>query len=1206
MIKPSDGMPDSNGNSAGGAPESGSHVVANPGDDPKFSARFKEFRATSLAVDHRTGVLVLFMFITVVGLFAYRVIPRESFPEMQIPMIAVNTIYPGVTPDDIESLITRPLEDELSTISDIEDLTSTSVEGFSSVVAEFEATVDLEGALQKVREKVDLARPELPAEAEDPTIIEFNFSEMPIMQVNLSGQYGLVRLKELGEEMQDRVEQIPGVLRVDVRGGLEREVRVDVHLDRLQFYGLEIQDVIEAIRDEHVNIPGGAIDVGPLEYLVRVDGEFEDPMVIQDLVVATEDGRPIYVRDIADVDFGFQDRTTFARLDADPVVTLDVLKRSGENIIETSDLVKATIREMEPLLPPTTVVKITSDMSFQIDTMVSSLENNIISGLILIVVVLLFFLGAGNSVFVAISIPTSMLLSFAILQLLGITLNMVVLFSLILALGMLVDNAIVVVENIYRYVEEGWDRRAAAKKATGEVAMPVIVATATTLAAFAPLLFWPGQVGEFMQYMPSTLIVTLSSSLFVALVIIPTLCAMFLRLEDDPAPPLRPAARWTMIGVTVLAGIAIGINNPLMVGLLAGTVVALYGLHHFLLRDMAARFQAVRLPQLLTLYERALNMALAHRAILLVGSLVGLVGTAGLFYRFNAGVEFFAEDMPPNEILVDVELPVGSSPEATDAIARRLEEDIRVFSGMSDAESVVSTIGGSGGGGNPMETGASGPNAGRVTVSMIEFGKRQRDSQDLLNQMQAGLGGDIAGANIKVDQMVMGPAQGNPVNIELVGEDPAILQVLSDRVLAILEGDPVYGKLVGLESDLDAARPELSVSVDREKAALYGVSSRDVGMAIRGAIQGIEAAKYRTGNDEYDIVVRLAEEYRGELGSLRNLTVMNEGTQIPLLSVASWEVRDGYGSIRRRNQQRMATISSDVRTGLNNNRVLMEVQGVLADFTANELPVGYQLQYTGQSEEQADAQAFLQTAFLGAVMLIGLILVIQFNSVVKPVIILTSVFMSTAGVALGLLVFRMPFGIIMTGVGIISLAGIVVNNAIVLIDYVEILRKRDGLGRREALIRGGAVRFRPVILTAVTTALGLIPLAIGLNFDFFGLYSRLEPEFYWGGEQAAMWGPMAIAVIIGILFATFLTLILVPVLYSVVDDTSDFFKRNFTHGGMGQTEDLGSGATSGGASSPESGGIAEPGPADPIGVPQAFSGVHPKDAGPSGLVPQPE
>ena len=1153
MIKPTDGMSDSNGTSPGEGRNEGARNslgTAEQRRDPGFLARFKEFRPTSLAVDHQTSVLVLFAFITIAGLLAYRAIPRESFPEVELPMIAVNTLYPGVTPADIESLVTRPLEDELSTISDIRDLTSTSVEGYSSIVAEFEATIDIEAALQKVREKVDLARPELPAEAEEPTIVEFNFSQMPIMQVNLSGQYGLVRLKELGEEMRDRIEQLPEVLRVDIRGGLEREVKVDVHLDRLQFYGLQIQDVIDAIRAENVNIPGGSIDVGPLQYLVRVAGEFEDPMIIQDLIIDTEDGRPIYVRDIADVEFGFQERTSYARLDEDPVVTLDVLKRTGENIIGTSELVKAAIEDMAAILPPTTVVKVTSDQSVQIDTMVSSLENNIISGLILIIGVLLFFLGVGNSVFVAISIPTSMLLSFTILQLQGITLNMVVLFSLILALGMLVDNAIVVVENIYRYVEEGWDRRTAAKKATGEVAMPVIAATATTLAAFAPLLFWPGQMGEFMKFMPSTLIVALASSLFVALVIVPTLCAMFLRLEDDPAPPLRPAARWTMVGLAALIAIAVGIRNPLMVGLLAATVAGVFALHALLLRQMSIRFQTVWLPKILTQYERKLRLALDHRGVLIVGSIVGLIATVGLFSRFNAGVELFPEDMPPTQILIDMELPVGSTPEATDAIARRLEEDIKVLPGMEEAESVVVTVGGSGGGGgNPMGGGASGPNAGRVTVSMIEFGKQELDSKELLTRMQATLGQDIAGADVKVDQLAQGPAQGSPVNIELVGEDPEVLQALSDRALEILESDPVYGRLVGLESNLDAARPELAVSVDREKAALYGVSSRDVGMSIRGAIQGIEAAKYRTGNDEYDIVVRLAEQYRGDLESLRDLTVMNEGIQIPLLSVADWEVTDGYGSIQRKNQRRMATISSDVRAGLNSNQVLQEVQAVLASFTAEEIPPGYELQYTGMSEEQAEAQEFLASAFLGAVMLIGLILVSQFNSVVKPVIILMSVFMSTAGVFLGLLVFRMPFGIIMTGVGIISLAGIVVNNAIVLVDYVEILRTRDGLDRREALIRAGHVRFRPVILTAVTTALGLIPLAVGLNFDFFGLYTRLQPELYWGGEQAAMWGPMAIAVIIGILFATFLTLVLVPVLYSVVDDASDFFKRNFTQSG---------------------------------------------------------
>ncbi len=497
--------------------------VAAPPTDPEELARYKEFGITSFAVDHFTSVAVLLVILTITGLTSYFATSKESFPEIEIPMIAVNTMYPGVAPEDIESLVTRKVEDELATIPDLKEITSSSGEGFSSVVAEFETTVDLEDALQRVRERVDLARAELPDDAEEPQIVEFDVTQVPILQVNLSGEYDLVRLKEVAEELQDRLETIPQVLRVDLRGGLEREVRVDVDLRRLQYYGLAFQDVIDAIRRENVTIPGGAIDVGDSKYLVRVDGEFEDPAVIDELVVTTFDGRPVYVRDVADVDFGFADRENYARLDEVNVVTLDVLKRSGRNVIETSDRVKEILAEMSPDLPPTTIAKITSDQSRDIRMMVSSLENNIISGLILIIAVLLFFLGLTNSAFVAVAIPGSMLLSFILLRAIGSTLNMVTLFALILALGMLVDNAIVVVENIYRYMEQGWERSLAAKKATGEVAMPVIAATATTLAAFAPMLFWPGTTGEFMAYLPSTLIITLSSSLFMALVIIPAL-----------------------------------------------------------------------------------------------------------------------------------------------------------------------------------------------------------------------------------------------------------------------------------------------------------------------------------------------------------------------------------------------------------------------------------------------------------------------------------------------------------------------------------------------------------------------------------------------------------------------------------------------------------------------------------------------------------
>jgi len=1174
-----------------------------PPTDEKTLERYKEFSATSFAVDHTTSVLVLLFIIGLMGTFAYQATPKESFPELPIPMLAVNTVYPGVSPADIESQITRVLEEDLSTISELKDLTSTSIEGYSSIIAEFETSVNLDEALQKVREKVDLSKPDLPQDAEEPTIVEFNFSEVPIMQVNLSGEYGLVRLKELAEELQDRLETLPGVLRADLRGGLEREVKVDVDLAKLQYYGVALKDVIEAVQNENVNIPGGSIDVGDTKYLVRVDGEFEDPQLIEDVVVLVTEGRPIYVRDIATVDFGFAERENFARMDGVAVVTLDVVKRSGQNIIETAEAVKAHIAEMTPLFPPTTQVSITADMSEDIDIMVSSLENNIISGLILIVGVLLFFLGAGTSVFVAISIPASMFLSFMILKVMGISMNMIVLFSLILALGMLVDNAIVVVENIYRYLEEGWDRKIAAKKATGEVAVPVIAATATTLAAFGPLLFWPGEIGEFMGYLPKTLIVTLSSSLFVALVIIPTLCGMFMRLDSTPRKPLRPAMRWLLIGSAALVVLMIAGANPLSAGLLTATFVGLWALYHFVLKRASHGFQHGFLPRVMKAYEGSLEWALSHRFILLAATVVAFVATGASFVMFRTGIEYFPESMPPPQLLVDVETPVGTRAAVTDSIVKRIEEELNSIGGQGDWESVVAITGSGGQGGNPMGGGPTGPEGGRLSISLVDFQDRERDAFETLAEMQATIGTQIAGAKISVDKVQDGPPQGAPVSIEIVGEDPERLKELSTELLDILEAAPVYRMLVGLESDLDDARPELSVTVDREKAALYDLNTLEVGRAIRGAINGVEAAKYRTGNDEYDIVVRLAEPYRQELEGLRELTVMAEGgIQVPLVSVADWTVEEGAGAIRRKDQTRMATITSDAAAGYANNTVMAEVQATLAPFEA-ALPPGYTMRYTGQSQEQDEAQAFLSGAFLTALMFIGFILISQFNSVVKPIIILTSVIMSTMGVLIGLMIFRMPFGIINTGVGIISLAGIVVNNAIILIDYIDVLRERDGLNLHDALIQGGKTRFRPVVLTALTTALGLVPLAVGLNFDFFGLYGSLNPELYWGGEQAAWWGPMAVAIIAGILFSTFLTLLLVPVMYSLVEDATIFIRRHFMN-----TEESDPGSRIGAELVPDAHDIYTP-PTSVVGPEPAGARRDPLDGTsfvPPGLDPQPE
>lgn len=1125
----------------------------------KAGREFKEFGPTSFAVDHPTSVLVLLAIILIAGLYSYVTVPKESQPDIEIPNVAINTMYAGVSPEDIESLITRPIEEEINKISDVKTLTSRSVEGFSSINVEFEAGMDMTEALQQVREKVDIAKPELPPAAEEPAILEFSFENFPILQVNLAGEYSLVRLKQLAEDMQDRIEQIPSVLSVSLSGGLEREVQVNVDLPKLKFYGVSFEDVIDAIADENITIPGGTIDVGDFKYLVRVPGEYEATDLIQDIIVSEAGEIPVYIRDIATVDFGFQERDSYARLNGKPVVTLSVSKRTGQNIIETSEAVRAVVTDMEPGFPPTTEISITSDAARNVRMMVSSLENNIISGLILVVTVLLFSLGVRNASFVGVAIPLSMFLSFSVIQMLGMTMNMIVLFSLILALGMLVDNAVVIVENIYRYREHGYDAPTAAKLATGEVSMPVIAATATTLAAFAPMLFWPGMIGEFMSFLPRTLIITLSSSLFVGLIINPTLCSIFMRLPGEPRVMLTREFRFALWGLFALFLILWLIIQPLTAILLGLTALGLWWLNHHVLEPVGSWVRDTSMPITLSRYERVLRWSLGHRWRVLGGTGLTLVFSIGLFVVFNAGIELFPEDIPPETVWVQVEAPTGTRADVTDTYTQRLERDLAEYASRSDFESIVATTG--------IKLGTFGNETGEhfatIAVNLKDFQDRDVDAFETLEWMRSEIGTDVAGAAIKVDKPSNGPQSGLPVTIEIAGEDVDQLRTLGERAVQILSNAPVAPKLDGLESDLSDARPELEVDVDREYAKLFGLTTSKIGRTVRTAINGTDASKFRDGEDEYDIVVRLAEAYRQDLSSLDDLTIVTEmGEQIPLPAVATWRIEESPSGINRKDLNRVVTVSADVRAGYNANAVLEEVQETLDGFVAG-MPPGYRIRYAGQQQDQEESQDFLMGAFIMAVFLIGMILVSQFDSVFKPVIILSTVLLSTIGVLIGLVVFRMPFGIIMTGVGVISLAGIVVNNAIVLMDYIRILRDRDGLTEHESLVVGGVTRFRPVILTAITTIMGLVPLAIGLNFDFEGLYARLSPDVYWGGVQAAWWGPMAVAVIAGLAFATFLTLVLVPVMYSLVDDLTHFVRRHVTKEGKADELGLDSGQEEG-------------------------------------------
>jgi multidrug efflux pump subunit AcrB len=1084
--------------------------------------------------------MVLVALVAIMGTISYLTIPKESFPNITVPNIFIVTLYPGVSPEDMESLVTRKLEDELGNISEIKEMTSTSTEGYSSVVLEFDTGIDIEEALQKVREKVDLAKAELPEDAEEPLVQEVNLSEFPIMQINLSGDYDLEILKDIAEDLQDKIEAIPTVLGVDLTGGLEREVQVDVDLAKLKYYNLSFGDIIGAISAENVTIPGGDISVGTKSFLLRVPGQYQETAPIEDVVLKVNEGKPIYLRDIANVTFGFKERETYSTLDESPVITLGVKKRTGENILETYDRVSAILDDALPTLPPTTTYKSTNDQSKDVKNMVSSLENNIISGLILVIGVLLFFLGVRNASFVGISIPLSMFLSFIILSALGITMNMIVLFSLILALGMLVDNAIVVVENIYRYLEEGYDNFESAKKGTGEVAGPIIAGTATTLAAFFPMIFWPGTVGEFMGYLPKTLIITLSSSLFVGLIINPVICALFMTIDGDTnKAELTKRGKQILYTMLALVLLVLVLSSFITWTMLIVLGALLWLLNKYVLAPTGKWWQADGLNVFIDTYENSLVWALNNRLKTVGIAFFVLIMSFVVLGVFNPGTEFFPEDIPPRDVYVQIETPVGSDVEFTRSVVDKVAERVKNIPQASDINTILA-VSGAAISSDPAGGGGNSTHKGTVAINFVDYELREGDIFEAMEYMRNDLNGVIAGAKITVEKPQDGPPTGPPINLEISGPDMAELTRISNDVLTALEADSIFAKMDGLETDLPDSRPEIRVEVDREKAGLYELNTNMIGMTVRQAINGVEASKFRDGKEEYEIVVRLAKEYRDDLSTLSDLTVFHEGVQIPLSEVASWEISDGFGGIRHKESERVITVSADVRSGYQSNAVLAEAQQVLAMYL-NGLPPGYNYEWTGQQQEQDESFAFLGRAFLIAVFLIAFILVSQFNSIVKPVIILSSVVMSTAGVFYGLVTFQMAFGL-MAFLGLISLAGVVVNNAIVLIDYVDILRTRDGLDLRSALVQAGKVRFRPVILTAITTTLGLVPLAIGFNFDFITLvnnplefFTHLGEYIYWGGEQAAWWGPMAIAVIVGLLFSTFLTLLLVPVLYSVIE-----------------------------------------------------------------------
>lgn len=1106
----------------------------------------RKFKPTYLALKNKTTVYIFTALLVLFGIFSYQQMPREAMPEIVVPYIFIQTLYPGNSPVDIENLCTRPIEKELKGMKGVKEVTSASYQDVSTIIVEFNTNVTIKQALQDTKDRVDQAKSELPSDLpSDPYVTDFDLSEYPIMNVNVSGEYNMRDLKKYAEIMQDEFEGYREISEANIRGIEEREIQINIDPYKLDAVGLTFEDVAFAIQLENISMGAGQFTADQTRRTIRTDANYTSIDQIANTIIKVNSGKPVYIRDIATVVDGYKEQATIARLNDQPVITLSVTKKSGENILAASENVINGIDQLKArgMIPKDLDVVVTDDMTHYIEDTISNLENSIILGMILVTFVLFLFLGFRNALFAGLAIPLSMFLSFVILRQSGITLNSMVLYGLILALGMLVDNAIVVVENVYRLLSEGKSLLRATKQGVSEIAFPIISSTLTTLAAFFPLLAWEGIIGEFMKILPQTLIVVLASSLFVALIINPAFISSFMRVEDiNKKANAKKILKYAVIFIGVSA-LFYAAKIYLLANLLA-TIALLMVSNLFVLRPVARWFQTKFLVWLEHIYTKQLRHALSGPwpYIYFGGTFLLLLFSLGFYFGSNPKMVFFP-DTDPTTVYVTMELPLGTSIEKTDEVSREVENIIKeTIKPVNHIVKSVTTNVGVGMSGGMFASNEESPNKSLTSVSFVEYKLRDGINTSIVMQDIAKNLDGFVGAKIFVDKDDQGPPTGAPVNIDVSGDEFDQLIQITDDFMRMIEEDNIPG-INELQLNINTNQPEMLIEVDREQARLYELSTQQIAMAFRSSIYGYEASQFKDGEDEYDIFVRLDEKYRNDVSTLMNQKIPVNGSKIPISSVASFKYQTSYDKISRIDNKRVITISSEIVEGSNANEINNRIAQILEDY---EMPEGYTYEFTGEQQEQAESMEFLIYALIIAIAMIMIIMVTQFNSFIRPAIIIATVIFSTIGVFLGLGIFKMEFVVIMTGIGIISLAGIVVNNGIVLIDYIDLtrLRKRKELGYSEkaflpkqvqidALVEAGKTRLRPVLLTAITTVLGLLPLAIGLNFNFFTLYSRFDPQITIGGESVAFWGPMSWTVIFGLTFATVLTLIISPVMYMI-------------------------------------------------------------------------
>jgi multidrug efflux pump len=1140
-----------------------------------IGAKFKQFKPTSWSINNKTSIYLIMLFFTLAGVFQFVTLPKEQFPDIVIPTIYVQTIYVGNSPKDIENLVTRPIEKQIKGITGakIKKFTSTSQQDYSAIIVEFDTEVKTDIALQKVKDAIDKASQDLPTDlTQEPTALEVNLSDQPMMYVNLSGDYDMAKLKKFADDLKDRLEEIPQLNRIDIVGAPEREFQINVDNYRMQTAGITFDDIANAVARENLDISGGLLDVGNMKRNLQLKGQFKTAFDIESVIVRNTGGYPVYLKDIAVIKDTTKDAESFARLDGKNVVTLNIIKRSGENLIETSEAVEQVLKESKGVLyPPQLKAVITGDMSIKTKASFNELVNSIVIGFILVLIVLMFFMGVTNAFFVALSVPLSMFVAFVFLPgadlIIGshVTLNFIVLFALLFGLGIIVDDAIVVIENTHRIFVEGRGRihiNDATKMAAGEVFVPVLAGTLTTLAPFFPLLFWPGIIGRFMVYLPTMLIFTLTASLVVAFIMNPVFAVDFMNHPEGEKESKSAIFKKPFFWIVLAIGVLLDLSGAPFLGNLLIFFMLLVLLNRFVLDDAIHGFQNRALPWIMSHYENLLRWALkGWRPVhLLLGTVALLILSVIIFGASvtsgRVGITFFPK-ADPNQIYVYLKLPVGSSVEYTDSITRMLEHRVDKVLGIDNAtgktnpvvESVISNV----------AIGASDPASGdrstrselgRIQVSFVEYEKRHGVStKPYLDKIRAEMNG-IPGSEISVDQESGGPPTDPPVNIEIASEDFDHLVKTSVSLKNYLDSIQVPG-VEELKMDVDLNNPEITLTVDRERALIQGVSSAQVGQSIRTALFGREVSKIKEGKDEYKIQLRNNELQRKDLAGILNMRIsfrdMASGgavKNIPIGALVKVEPTSTFGSVKRKNQKRQITLRSNVLTtqGYNATAVNQVLAGYISSFTKKM--DGVTIKQTGEGEQQAETGAFLLKALAIALGLILLTLVLQFNSVSKSVIILTEIIFSVIGVLLGFSIFGMEASVLMTGLGVVGLAGIVVKNGILVIEFTEELRGR-GMKTREAAIAAGKTRIIPVLLTALAAILGFIPIAVGFNINFITLFSELNPHIFFGGDNVAFWKPLSWTIIFGLAFAFFMTLIIVPSMYLIAERLKRPMRRHF-------------------------------------------------------------